>query len=132
MMISEIRYGKATLPESCCNISRHLPEPYHSCFLQIYERMKENTGVVFGQVFAEQMEECLATLPLEAEDKKCFQELFSDDSFEDGNMQIRSIEQSKEVIEHTIRRLEKENAEKCRMAVGLGAMSGLLLVIILL
>lgn len=78
------------------------------------------------------MEECLKGLPLIGEDKLNFLTLFSDNGFEDEGMQIRSIEQSKELLQQTIGRLEKENAEKCRMAVGLGAMSGLLLVIILL
>ena len=94
--------------------------------------MRDNRGEIFGQVFRETMEECLKGLPLTGEDKLNFLTLFSDNGFEDEGMQIRSIEQSKELLQQTIGRLEKENAEKCRMAVGLGAMSGLLLVIILL
>lgn len=131
MLISEIRYGKATLPECCDHISKRLPEPYSSCFVHIYDRMQENTGVVFGQIFREHMEECMKGLPLATEDRNCVLSLFTESGFEDENMQIRSIEQKKELLIHTISRLEGENREKCRMAVGLGAMSGLLLVIIL-
>lgn len=132
MLISEIRYGKATLPECCGHIAGRLKEPYGSCFRQIHDKMLENTGVVFGQVFGENMEECLKKLPLANEDRTCFLSLFTENGFGDETMQIRSIEQSKELLEQTIAGLERENKEKCRMAVGLGAMSGLLLVIILL
>lgn len=132
MLVSEIRYGKATLPECCGHIAKRLQEPYSSCFSRIYDSMLENTGMVFGQVFRENMQECLDKLPLAKEDRKCFLSLFGENGFEEESMQIRSIEQSKELLQHTIARLEGENTEKCRMAVGLGAMSGLLLVILLI
>ena len=131
MLISEIRYGKATLPECCGNLAPRLQEPYSGCFRQISDRMEENTGVMFGQVFREQMEECMRELPLMDQDKSCILELFGDNGFGDERMQIRSIEQCRELLISTKDRLERENTEKCRMAVGLGAMSGLLLVIIL-
>lgn len=129
--MSEIRYGKSTLPECCNHIAGHLAEPYGSCFVRIYDRMRENTGIVFGQVFREEMKGCLDSLPLKYEDKNRFLLLFPDNGFEDESMQIRTIEQNKELLQHTITALERENTEKCRMAVGLGAMSGLLLIIVL-
>ena len=46
-------------------------------------------------------------------------------------MQLLSIQRSRALLEDTMERLEKENAEKCRLALGLGAMSGMLLVLIL-
>jgi len=131
MLISEIRYGKATLPECCRQIAGRLPQPYNSCLEHIYKRMSENTGIMFAQVFREEMERCMKELPLVQADKKCFLDLFGENGFEDERMQIRSIEQCKELLESVSQRLERENAEKCRMAVGLGVMSGLLLVIIL-
>lgn len=132
LLISEIRYGRATLPECCQQIARRLPNPYKQYLLHIYDKMQENTGVIFGQVFLECMGACLEELPLTKEDRKNFLSLFTEHGFQDEGMQIRSIEQSKELLEHTIGRLEGENNEKCRMAVGLGAMSGLLILIVLL
>ncbi len=131
MLAGEIRYGKATLPECCIQIAGRLQEPYRSCFQQIYNRMAENVGISFGQVFREEMEQCMEGLPLTPQDRKYFLDLFVDNGFEDENMQIRSMEQCQEILKNTTNRLERENTEKCRMAVGLGAMSGLLLVIIL-
>ena len=132
LLISEIRYGRATLPECCLQIAGRLPEPYRQYLIHIYDKMQENTGVIFGQVFSEYMGACLEELPVTGEDRKIFLTVFTEQGFQDEGMQIRSIEQSKELLEHTIEKLEAENNEKCRMAVGLGAMSGLLIVIVLL
>lgn len=132
MMISGIRYGRATLPECCNGIAECVGEPYSSCFGVIYERMRENTGEVFGQVFREEMKPCLDKLPLAEEDKNRFLAMFADQGFVDENMQIREIEQNKELLQQKTAELERENREKCRMAVGLGMMSGLLLVIVLI
>ncbi len=132
LLVSEIRYGRATLPECCNHVAEHLAEPYREGFVRIYRRMRENTGVVFGQVFREELEECLGGMPLKSADKNCLLELFSDGGFADESMQIRTIEQKKELLERRIAEAERENREKCRMAVGLGAMSGLLLLILLI
>lgn len=131
MLVSEIHYGKATLPECCRRIAEHFEEPYADCLMEIYNRMRENTGIIFGAVFREEMQKSLEGLPLKAEDKKGFLSMFSDKGYEDEGMQIRSIEHSKELLYHTVEKLERENGEKCKMAVSLGAMSGLLLLVIL-
>ena len=47
-------------------------------------------------------------------------------------MQITQMEQYRDQLEEVRDQLEKEVAEKKRMALGLGVMSGLLLVIVLL
>lgn len=132
MLMSEIRYGKTTLPECCRHIGERLPDPVGKSFGQIYKTMQENGGESFTDVFCENMEKCLAGLPITGQDREDFLSFAMGQSFEDGCMQLRTIERSKELLQATAERLEKENAEKCRMAVGLGAMSGLLLVVILL
>lgn len=130
--MSEISYGKTTLPECCRRIGERQPEPFAECFLHIYKSMQENQGDSFSGVFCENMESCLKELPVTEQDREDFLSFAKGQSFEDGGMQLRTIERSRELLQTTAERLEKENAEKCRMAVGLGAMSGLLLVVILL
>ena len=132
MLMSEIRYGKTPLPECCKRIGERQPEPFGEAFLGIYHCMQENPGESFPKVFCEIMEKCLQKLPVTKQDKEDFLAFAVGQSFEDGSMQLRTIERSKELLEATAKRLDKENTEKCRMAVGLGAMSGLLLVVILL
>ncbi len=112
-------------------MAERLSEPYGSSFGRIYHRMRQNAGDKFGQVFREEMQRCLKGLPITEEDKSQFLSLFDHKGYEDELMQIRTIEQSMELLQHTIGQLERENREKCRMAVGLGAMSGLLLLVVL-
>lgn len=130
--MSEIRYGKTTLPECCKSVGERQKEPFRSTLFQIYRIMRENTGECFPEVFCHNMEICMKELPLTGADKDAFLAFVKGDSFGDGRMQLRMIERSREMLVVTADKLEKENAEKCRLAVGLGAMSGLLLVIILI
>ena len=132
LLMGEIQYGKATLPECCKRVGERQTEPYRSALLQIYQVMSRNNGECFPKVFRENMEACLKEVPLSGEDREHFLAFAAGESFEDGRMQLRAIERSRELLLLSTEKMEKENAEKCRMAVGLGAMSGLLLVIILL
>lgn len=127
----EVRYGRAALPECCSHISRYLPEPFGEAFSAVGRRMEENTGVSFPQVFREEMEKAFAGLPLQEEDRENFLLFALQTGFSDGQMQLRAIERSAELLQCTEEKLKRENAEKSRMAVGLGAMGGLLMVIVL-
>lgn len=130
--MSEIRYGKTPLPECCRRIAQRQQEPYAEYFWEIYRSMQENEGESFCKIFCENMEKCLQRLPVSRQDGEDFLSFAREESFEDSSMQLRTIERSLDLLKTTSERLEKENAEKCRMAVGLGAMSGLLLIVILL
>lgn len=130
--MSEIQYGKVTLPECCKNVAERQQEPFRTTLLGIHDTMQENTGERFSKVFCHHMDICLKNQPLTKEDREAFLAFAKGESFGDGRMQLRMIERSRELLLLTVEKLEKENAEKCRLAVGLGAMSGLLLVIILI
>lgn len=132
LLIGEIRYTKSTLPESCIHVSKRMREPYRSALFNVYHEMRENTGQSFVDVFRLEMENCLEQLPVKEEDCKQFLSLFSAEGFGENGMQIRMIEQSMELLQHTVIQLEREQTEKCRMSIGLGVMSGMLLIIILL
>lgn len=132
MLMSEIRYGKSTLPESCRQIGERAGEPFGGCLIQVYEEMKKNTGARFGQVFSEYMGKCFAGLPLTKEDGELFLRFAKKSSFAEGAMQLKWMEQSREMLGQVLCELERETEEKGRIAVGLGAMCGLLFIIILL
>lgn len=131
LLIGEVRYGRATLPECCSRMARYLEEPFRQAFVRIGGIMEENTGASFGNVFRQEMEGTLRSLPLKEEDREDFFRFTTQTGFMDGQMQLRAIEQSAERLQSTQEKLERENAEKCRMAVGLGAMGGLLLILVL-
>ncbi|MDE6015071.1 MAG: stage III sporulation protein AB [Acetatifactor sp.] len=130
MLMSEIRYGKATLPESCGQLAQRLPEPYSRCLREV--QLEAGKGASFQEVFCLQMEACMRELPLKREDRELFLQSFQGQGFRDGAMQLKRLEQGLSQLAGRIGLLEQEQREKCRIAVGLGAMSGLLLLIILI
>lgn len=131
LLASEVRYGRATLPECCSHIAGGLDLDFEEAFLEVGRRMEENMGASFGEVFREEMEKALGGLPLQEADRENFLRFSARTGFSDSQMQLREIEQSAELLRNTRERLERENTEKCRMAVGLGAMGGLLLILVL-
>lgn len=132
LFMSEIRYGKATLPESCARLADRMEEPYSGYLGAIYRELSGGGGGTFQELFCLRMEECMKKLPLKKEDRELFLQPFRGQGFQDGSMQLVNLEQGLLQLSDSIRQQEQEQREKCRMAVGLGAMSGLLLVIILL
>lgn len=131
LLSGEVRYGRAALPECCSRVARYLEEPFREAFGRIGSRMEENTGASFGDVFREELEGVLRSLPLQEEDRESFLRFAAQTGFTDGQMQLRAIEQSAQLLQATEEKVVSENAEKCRMAVGLGAMGGLLLILVL-
>lgn len=114
------------------HIARYVSPPFADAFLEIGNRMEENAGGTFEEAFREEIEQVLAELPLKDEDREGFLQFTVQTGFSDGQMQLRSIEQSMEWLGSTEEKLSGESREKSRMAVGLGAMSGLLLILILI
>ncbi|MCM1192478.1 MAG: stage III sporulation protein AB [Butyrivibrio sp.] len=128
---SEIRYGRRTLPECCEQAAHRLNEPLKAAFIRTADKMRENTGESFAGIFAECTGGPLGEMPLKEEDREEFLRFVSAGTFGDGQMQLTLIEQSREQLEARAASLERENGEKCRMALGLGAMSGLLIILVL-
>lgn len=131
LLMSEIRYGKATLPECCKELSMRVEEPFKDALEQIYHICQKEVRLSFQEVFSGEMKGVLERLPVKREDRELFLMPFCGQGFTDGQMQLRSIEQSLERLQDCIRIQSEEQREKCRMAVGLGVMSGLLLIIIM-
>lgn len=132
ILMSEIRYGKTTLPQACKNAGIQIKGPLGEALVQVFVKMQENTGEIFGEVFSCHLGNVMRQLPLNREDVEAFLRFAGQNSFSDTSMQLRSLEQSRDMLDETVRGLEKVTEEKGRLAVGLGAMSGLLVVIVLL
>lgn len=112
-------------------MQKQLQEPFKSCFERLNRKLQEAGGESCGKLFRMVLEEGLRELPLQKEDIDAFLQFMPENGYMDGQMQLLSIQRSRDLLEDTLERLEKENAEKCRLALGLGAMSGMLLVLIL-
>lgn len=132
LLQGQIRFGRCTLPECCLRLTERVEEPYKSSFFKIYEAACNNNGESFGQLCEMQLQEDLQQLVAEKEDKERFIGCFTKSGYEEDRMQLRVIEQTKEELEERVHRLSQENSSKCRLALSLGTMSGLLLVILFL
>lgn len=132
LMISEISYSKATLPECCRQAGLKSEEPYRSALISIYEQITEKSGVSFAGCWQEEMGKCLKGLPVSAAERDMVLGFAECSGLTDNRMQIRAIEQYRDMIDSAIRTREQNVAQQGRMAAGLGVMSGLLLTIILI
>ena len=65
------------------------------------------------------------------EDIEEFLRFAEKEGYADETMQIKSIELSRQGLEHTADMQQREITQKCRLSVGLGAMSGLLILLLL-
>lgn len=132
LMCGEIRYGRSTLPECCRQLTKRVEAPYQNCFQQIYEACMENEGESFARLSKEYLEQELKDLVVDKADKDRFIACFSESGFAEGLMQLHTIEQTRKELEDKLLQLRKESASKCKLALSLGTMSGLLLVILFL
>ncbi|MBQ7774308.1 MAG: stage III sporulation protein AB [Lachnospiraceae bacterium] len=130
LFLGEIRFGRSTLVECCLQLTKRVEEPYRGSFMRIYEAACRNQGEPFGELCNACLTEGLKKLVVDKADKDKFISCFSNCGFAEGSMQLRTIEQSKEQLEERLHALSRENTSKCRLALSLGTMSGLLLVIL--
>lgn len=131
LLAGEVEYGKDTLPECCSHIARYLSPPFDGAFREIGGRMEENTGISFGEAFREEVGGVLKELPLKPRDREAFLDFTRQTGFADSRMQLRALEQGRKALYAEEERLQEEMEEKSKMAVGLGAMGGLLLILVL-
>lgn len=131
LAISEIDYGKSTLPECCLEIGERAPQPYGKLFQKIYDGFQEAYGLNLGSMSKQILEKGLADIPVE-EEKEVFIRCFSDVGFTDEWLQKRNMERGRDVLLGRIEAEEIDLKKRSRLAVSLGTMSGLLLVLILL
>ena len=132
LFLSEIQYGKATMPEACVHIAEHMEEPLKEMLFKVSKLCFTEDKASFGEVFRNQMEDCLRKMQLKKEERELFLSPFREQGFLDETMQLNCFRSALSMLQDNISREEQELRQRCRMAVGLGAMSGILLVVILL
>lgn len=130
--ISEIRYNSSTLPECCRQIGRQRKDKLGEICTEVYREYTETEGVGFLEMAEKSFRRQLRTLPLKKEDIDEFLLFAGKEGYADETMQIKSIELSKQGLEYAADMQQREIPQKCRLSVGLGAMSGLLLLLLLI
>lgn len=129
---AEIRYGKCLLAECCLKLSEKLEEPYRTIFREIYQKNMEYSGESFGDICRRSMESGMKDVVVKAGDKELLVSCFEKSGYEEDTLQLRIIEQAKKQLEQRLECVSRENLPKYRVAIGMGMMSGLLLVILLI
>ena len=128
----EIRYGRCVLAQCCLQVAKRTREPFRQSFLQVYERMLQNSGESFEEICVNCLKDGLKDVEANAEDKEIFIQCFSKAGFQEDILQLRMIEQGKNRLAQRLCTVEGEAAAKYKLALGMGVMSGLLLIILLL
>ncbi len=131
MFISEIRYGKATLPECCRQIGGKVNHPYRDALLKINKEVLKNDGRSFYEIWKNCMASALMELPVTKQEREVFMNFCSNTNHTDNLMQIKTLEQYRDILESYIKNRENNLEKQGRLATGLGIMSGLLLAVIL-
>ena len=132
LLVSQLQYGKSTLPECCSQLAAQVEEPYSSAFAQVWQELSDNRGSCFAQVYERIMGKALQETALQEQDRQLFMQCMLDQGGSDGEAGVRLLRRRQELLQERIARLEAENREKSRMAGGLGTLGGLLIIIILL
>lgn len=130
LFMSEIGYGKAALPECCKRVGEKTEEPYGGALLQVYGRMLKKESS-FRECWHTEMGRALLGLPITEREKSIFLGFPDCCGLQDGRMQIRAIEQYRDMLNTAINQRETEVERQGRLAAGLGIMSGLLLIVVL-
>lgn len=132
LMEGQVRFGRSTLPECCIQIAQRVEDPFKSSLQDIYRKVNQNTGSNFGQVCRQCFKEHLKKLVVSEQEKEQFIACFANNGFEEDGMQIQNILQERQELEAGLKELSDNLASRCRLAISLGTMGGLLLVIIFL
>ena len=100
-------------------------------FTEVYREYAETEDAGFLELAEKSFRRQLRMLPLKKEDIEEFLRFAEKEGYADETMQIKSIELSRQGLEHTADMQQREITQKCRLSVGLGAMSGLLILLLL-
>ena len=130
LFMSEIGYGKAALPECCKRVGERVEEPYRDALLKIHAGMERKESG-FRDCWHKEMEKSLKQLPVSEREKEIFLSFPDCCGLQDNRMQIRAIEQYRDMLNTAILRREAELEKQGKLAAGLGIMCGLLLAIML-
>ena len=98
---------------------------------EVYREYAETEDAGFLELAEKSFRRQLRMLPLKKEDIEEFLRFAEKEGYADETMQIKSIELSRQGLEHTADMQQREITQKCRLSVGLGAMSGLLILLLL-
>lgn len=132
MLESQVRFTRSTMGESCQQIAKRLDNPFGRGLQEIACEMEKNAGRSLGQVSRNSFARHLKRVVVTDREKEIFIGCFVNEGFEEDGMQIQSILRGRMELEGAWKELSEGLSSRCRLAVSLGTMGGLLLVVLFL
>ena len=132
MLENYVRFGRSTMGECCGMIAGRVENPFRSGLEEIAVEMKKNEGSTLGQVSRKSLMKHLKKIVVSQREKEEFIACFEQEGYEDEGMQIQSIIRGRQELEAAWQELNVSLSSRCRLAISLGTMSGLLLVVLFL
>lgn len=132
MLEGQVRFGRSTMGECCGQIAGRVDNPFQNVLQEIAGEMKENKGNSLRQVSQTSFDKHLKKLVVSSKEKEEFMACFAHEGFEEEGMQIQSILRGRQELEAAMQELNESLTSRCRLAISLGTMSGLLLVVLFL
>lgn len=131
MLKGEIGFTGRILEEAFADISKRVPEPYHSFFEQVSSRLQEQLGTGLMEIWKEN-EKVFAGSGLGEEDLELFRKLGNELGFLDIEMQLRTLELLELQVKSTVERLEKNCEASCKMYQSLGILGALTVIVVMI
>lgn len=132
LLRGDIRYANTPLPEAICAIARRHEGSFKEFFTRVSERLSENSGNTFSQVWKEAVDLELLKTSLNKKDKSLLIQFGENLGYLDKEMQMNTLELFLAQIEDEINDLSKTVKEKSYLYSTLGIMAGIFISIILI
>lgn len=132
LLKGQILYANAPLQEGFEEVGRRTNGPLADVFSQVAERIEQQQGEPFCQIWKEEVERLEGETSFSLSDRQSLAALGEHLGFLDKDMQERNLLLYLEELDLTIEDLRTHRQERCRLYTSLGVMGGLFLAVLLL
>ena len=132
LLRGDIRYGNTPLPEAIGVIARRHEGSFKEFFTKLSEKLNENSGNTFSDLWKEAVDKELIHTSLKYKDKLGLIQFGENMGYLDKEMQMNTLELFLTQIEDEIQELSKTVKEKSYVYNTLGIMAGIFISIILI
>ena len=132
MLHGEIRYTGAELPEAISETAGRCGKPFSDFYETLSEQMRQMTGQTLKILWQECAVQYLKQTCLTKEDQKIFLDLGNQMGYLDSQMQLSALEGCMALLEDRMTCLEKSLAQKQKLSMTLGILSGFFVMVLLI
>ncbi|MBQ3666417.1 MAG: stage III sporulation protein AB [Lachnospiraceae bacterium] len=131
LLRGEIKYNHTYLSQAFEHVSNKISDPFSGFLLFVSEKLNENSGKSFQEIWKESVREKLQIIDLTAIHLKKIEELGDTIGFLDTDMQIATFDLFIEQLDHDIEENNQKLKDNSKLYKCLGLMGGILVVLII-